>query len=96
MLWMITINYCPVWRGTRSFVMPIDEDMVSPVRDCVAEQELIPDSELRVVESTGGHLGLFAFEPGYMEQIDKHLGELLDQPAPAMERSDPSPSVGAI
>jgi homoserine O-acetyltransferase/O-succinyltransferase len=80
----------------RSFVMPIDEDMVSPVRDCVAEQELIPDSELRVVESTGGHLGLFAFEPGYMEQIDKHLGELLDQPAPAMERSDPSPSVGAI
>ena len=78
----------------RTFVMPIDEDMVSPVRDCVAEQELIPGSELRVVESTGGHLGLFAFEPGYMEQIDRHLGELLDHPAPAMERSELSPSVG--
>lgn len=78
----------------RTFVMPIDEDMVSPVRDCVAEQELIPGSELRVIESTGGHLGLFAFEPGYMEQIDRHVGELLDHPAPAMERSELSPSVG--
>jgi homoserine O-acetyltransferase/O-succinyltransferase len=78
----------------RTFVMPIDEDMVSPVRDCVAEQELIPGSELRVVESTGGHLGLFAFEPGYMEQIDRHVGELLDHPAPAMERSELSASVG--
>ena len=79
----------------RTFVMPIDEDMCFSVRDCAAEQELIPDSELRVVESTGGHLGLFAFEPGYMGQIDRHLGELLEQAAPAMERSDPSPSVGA-
>ena len=79
----------------RTFVMPIDEDMFFPVRDCAAEQELIPDSELHVVESTGGHLSLFAFEPGYVEQIDRHLGELLDQPAPAMERSNPSPSVGA-
>ena len=65
----------------RTFVMPIDEDMFFPVRDCAAEQELIPNSELRVVESVAGHLGLFAFEPGYMEQIDRHLGELLDQPA---------------
>jgi homoserine O-acetyltransferase len=79
----------------RTFVIPIDEDMISPVRDCVAEQDLIPDSELRVVESMGGHLGLFAFEPGYMEQIDRHLGELLDHPAPGMERPDPSPTVGA-
>ena len=68
--------------------------MVSPVRDCVAEQELISDSELRLVESMGEHLGLFAFEPGYMEQIDRHLGELLDHPAPAMERPDPSPTFG--
>jgi homoserine O-acetyltransferase/O-succinyltransferase len=79
----------------RTFVIPIDEDMISPVRDCVAEQELIPDSELRVVESMGGHLGLFAFEPGYIEQIDRQLGELLDRPAYAMEKSGPSPSAGA-
>ncbi len=42
---------------------------------------MIPNSELRVVESMGGHLGLFGFEPGYMQQVDRHLGELLEQPA---------------
>jgi homoserine O-acetyltransferase/O-succinyltransferase len=71
----------------RTFVMSIDEDMFSPVRDCAAEQELIPDSELRVVESTGGHLGLFAFEPGYMQQIDRHLGDLLDSSGTAERRT---------
>lgn len=64
----------------KTFVMPIDEDMFFPVRDCAAEQALVPDSELRVVESVAGHLGLFAFEPGYMPQIDRHLGELLATP----------------
>jgi len=71
----------------RMFVMPIDEDMFFSVRDCTAEQELIPDSELRVVESTGGHLSLFAFEPGYMEQIDRHLGELLGSSGTAERRT---------
>lgn len=61
--------------------MPIDEDIFFPVRDCAAEQAMIPNSELRVVESISGHLGLFNLEPGYMEQIDRHLGELLDSPA---------------
>lgn len=64
----------------KTFVMPISEDMFFPVRDCEAEQKLVEDSELRVVESTAGHLGLFALEPGYMEQIDRHLGELLATP----------------
>ena len=65
----------------KTFVMPISEDMFFPVRDCAAEQKLIQDSELRVVESISGHLGLFSLEPAYMEQIDRHLGELLDSPA---------------
>ena len=65
----------------RTFVMPINEDMFFPVRDCAAEQKLVPGSELRVVESISGHLGLFGLEPGYMEQIDWHLGELIAQPA---------------
>jgi homoserine O-acetyltransferase len=65
----------------RTFVMPIDEDMFFPVRDHKAEQEMIPNSELRVVESISGHLGLFNLEPSYMEQIDRHLGELLESPA---------------
>ena len=65
----------------KTFVMPISEDMFFPVRDCQAEQKLVPDSELRVIESEAGHLGLFGFEETYMPQIDQHLGELLDQPA---------------
>ncbi len=66
----------------KTFVMPIDEDMFFPPRDCKAEQELVPNSELRVIGSTAGHLGLFGFEPDYMPQIDRHLGELLESPAP--------------
>lgn len=61
----------------RTFVMPIDEDMFFPVRDCRAEQEKIKTSELRVVEDVLGHLGLFAVAPTYMPQIDAHLAELL-------------------
>ncbi|MPZ65851.1 MAG: alpha/beta fold hydrolase [Pseudonocardiaceae bacterium] len=60
-----------------TFVMPINEDMFFPVRDCAAEQALIPNGELRVIESVSGHLGLFCLEPGYIEQVDRHLGELL-------------------
>jgi homoserine O-acetyltransferase/O-succinyltransferase len=65
----------------RTFVMPIDEDMFFPVRDCRPEQERIKNSELRVVEDVLGHLGLFAVAPTYMPQIDAHLGELLEGPA---------------
>jgi len=61
----------------KTFVMPISEDMFFPVRDCRAEQELIAGSELRVVEDVLGHLGLFAVNPEYMPQIDRHLAELL-------------------
>lgn len=60
----------------KTFVMPISEDMFFPVRDCAAEQELIPGSELRVIEDNAGHLGLFGISANYMPQIDKHLGEL--------------------
>jgi homoserine O-acetyltransferase len=61
----------------KTFVIPIDEDMFFPVRDCRAEQELVPDSELRVTEDILGHLGLFGVAPTFMAQIDRHLGELL-------------------
>ncbi|MBW0089295.1 alpha/beta fold hydrolase [Pseudonocardia sp. KRD-184] len=61
----------------RTFVMPIDEDMFFPVRDCRAEQEQIAGSELRVIEDVLGHLGLFGVAPTYMPQIDRNLGELL-------------------
>jgi homoserine O-acetyltransferase/O-succinyltransferase len=60
-----------------TYVMPIDEDMFFPVRDCHAEQQKIKNSELRVVQDVLGHLGLFGVAPTYMPQIDQHLGELL-------------------
>ena len=34
-----------------------------------------------VIESVAGHLGFFGFEEGYMPQIDRHLGELLESDA---------------
>lgn len=61
----------------KTFVMPIHEDQLFPVRDCHPEQEMITGSELRVIEDIGGHLGLFGTAPTYMPQIDQHLGELL-------------------
>ena len=61
----------------KTFVMPISSDMFFPVQDCADEQALIPGSELRVIESHGGHFGLFGFEPGYIEQLDGHLRDLL-------------------
>lgn len=61
----------------KTFVIPIDEDMFFPPRDCEAEQKLIPNSELRLVEDVLGHLGLFAVAPTYMPQIDQHLNDLL-------------------
>jgi homoserine O-acetyltransferase len=61
----------------KTFVMPINEDVLFPVRDCQPEQEMVKGSELRVIEDIGGHLGLFGTAPTYMPQIDRHLGELL-------------------
>ena len=64
----------------KTFVMPIDEDMFFPPRDCAAEQALIPGSELRVLPSIAGHFGLFGFEPEYLAAVDRHLSELLATP----------------
>lgn len=61
----------------KTFVMPISEDMFFPVRDCRSEQELVPGSELRVIDEVLGHLGLFSVNPTYMPQIDRYLSELL-------------------
>ncbi|MGR8950079.1 MAG: alpha/beta fold hydrolase [Gammaproteobacteria bacterium] len=61
----------------KTFVLPIDEDMFFPPRDCAREQAMIPNSEFRIINSICGHLGLFGAEPAFSEQIDKHLGDLL-------------------
>ncbi len=64
----------------KTFVMPIDEDMFFPPRDCRAEQELIAGGELRVIDDMLGHLGLFGVAPTFVPQIDRHLGDLLATP----------------
>jgi homoserine O-acetyltransferase len=62
----------------RTFVMPISEDMFFPVRDCAAEQELVPGSELRVLDDLAGHLALFGIAPAFLPQVDSALRDLLD------------------
>ncbi len=64
----------------KTYVMPIDEDMFFPPRDCAAEQALIPGSRLRVLPSIAGHFGLFGFEKTYLDEVDRNLGELLATP----------------
>lgn len=61
----------------KTFVMPITHDMFFTVNDCRAEQQMIPGSEFRPVESIDGHLGLFGTDEKMMDQLDKYLNELL-------------------
>ncbi|MEO1702416.1 MAG: alpha/beta fold hydrolase [Pseudomonadota bacterium] len=58
-------------------VMPISHDLFFPPHECEEDCNLIPGANLRVIETKEGHMGLNGFEPGYMEQVDKHLNELL-------------------
>jgi homoserine O-acetyltransferase len=61
----------------KTFVMPIDEDMFFPPRDCAREQAQIAGSELRELKSIWGHLALFGTDPEFLAQVDAHLSELL-------------------
>ena len=65
----------------RTVVMPIDTDMFFPPRDCEAEQRLIPGAEFRVLRTYWGHVGVMCMDPGYLEQVDRALAELLATPA---------------
>ena len=59
--------------STRTFVMPISSDMFFKVDDCAREQALIKNSELRVMNSIAGHLGLFGIEPAFLAALDDNL-----------------------
>jgi homoserine O-acetyltransferase len=61
----------------KTYVMPIESDMIFPPRDCQDEHKLIPRSEYRVLHSIDGHLAALGADPGYIGQVDKHLEELL-------------------
>jgi homoserine O-acetyltransferase/O-succinyltransferase len=60
----------------RAVVTPFSHDNVFPAADCRAEQRLIADSSLRIVESLWGHYawGITAAETAQIESV---LGELL-------------------
>ncbi len=61
----------------KTFVLPISHDLFFPPHECDADSQMIAGAECRVIESLEGHMGLNGFEPGYMEQVDRHLGDLL-------------------
>lgn len=62
----------------RTFVMPISHDMFFPPADCKAEQQLIPGSEFRPLDSIDGHLALFGTDPAFLQQVDANLKALLE------------------
>jgi len=64
----------------KTVVLPIDEDMFFPPRDCQAEADMIPGAKLEVLPSVAGHFGLFGFEQTYLDELDRHLGALLATP----------------
>jgi len=61
----------------KTMVMPISSDMFFVTADCAAEQMLIPGSELRMLETQWGHIGLFGLDANYVAQVDAALGDLL-------------------
>lgn len=63
--------------SARTMVMPISHDQFFPPQECEADCALVPGALFRVIHSPEGHMGLNGFEPGYMRQVDRHLGELL-------------------
>ena len=62
----------------RTTVMPISSDMFFVPADCAAGQALTPNSQLAVLDTAWGHIGLFGLDPEYPGQVDVALGELLD------------------
>jgi homoserine O-acetyltransferase len=61
----------------KTMVMPISHDLFFPPNECEADCRLVPGGLFRVIESPEGHMGLNGFEPGYMEQVDRNLVDLL-------------------
>lgn len=61
----------------RTMVMPISHDGFFPPHECESDSRLVPGALFRVIQSPEGHMGLNGFEPGYMEQVDRYLSELL-------------------
>jgi homoserine O-acetyltransferase len=63
-----------------TLVLPVRSDKMFTVGDCEAEQKLIPNSQMTIIESDCGHLGIFGLDSSYAVHIDKALARLLAQP----------------
>lgn len=63
--------------SARTMIMPISHDQFFPPGECEADCALVPNALLRVIQSPEGHMGLNGFEPSYIQQVDRHLNELL-------------------
>ena len=61
----------------KTMIMPISHDLFFPPQECEADSQLVPGAKLRVIQSPEGHMGLNGFEPGYMQQVNAYLTELL-------------------
>jgi homoserine O-acetyltransferase len=61
----------------RTCVMPVSTDMFFTVADCAAEQRLVPTSQLCVLETAWGHLGVMGMDRAYLAQVDAALMALL-------------------
>lgn len=61
----------------KTLIMPISHDLFFPPHECEEDFKLITNAQVRVINSKEGHMGLNGFEPGYMQQVDRHLAELL-------------------
>ena len=59
------------------FVIAFTHDMFIPLGDCQAEQQMIPNSELKEVPTLAGHFGMLGLLDGDFDQINGYLGELL-------------------
>jgi len=62
-------------------VIAFEEDMFIPARDCQAEQELIPNSQLVVLPSLWGHFAPLVPIPSNRDPLNNALKELIASPA---------------
>ena len=61
----------------KTAVIAFSEDMFFPVRDCQAEQALIPNSELHVIDTLWGHFAMLGLAERDFKEINRILVQLL-------------------
>lgn len=61
----------------KTYVIAFEQDMFVPVADCQAEQQQIPNSELKVISSLMGHFAMLGVFEEDFKAIDSLFGDLL-------------------